>query len=100
MDRQCYQEAAAGIFPAATLYTYRLRGQARSRQRRHLGEQCILSRTAHRPRRAMQTPSAATVQMTAARVTSSADVPAKLTLESGMHGNDVRALQQQLAPRP
>lgn len=33
----------------------------------------------------------------AARVTSSAYVPAKRTLESGMHGNDVRALQQRLA---
>ena len=44
-----------------------------------------------------QTPAAATVQVAAARVTSSAYVPAKRTLEYGMHGNDVRALQQRLA---
>ena len=44
-----------------------------------------------------QTPSAATVQVAAARVTSSAYVPAKRTLKDGMHGSDVRALQQRLA---
>ncbi len=44
-----------------------------------------------------QTSAAATVQVAAARVTSSAYVPAKRTLEYGMHGNDVRALQQRLA---
>jgi peptidoglycan hydrolase-like protein with peptidoglycan-binding domain len=43
-----------------------------------------------------QTPAAATVQVAAARVTSSAYVPAKRTLEYGMHGSDVRALQQRL----
>src|SRR5512135_1209576 len=44
-----------------------------------------------------QTPAAATVQVAAVRVTSSAYVPAKRTLEYGMHGTDVRALQQRLA---
>jgi peptidoglycan hydrolase-like protein with peptidoglycan-binding domain len=44
-----------------------------------------------------QTPAAATVQMAAVRVSSSAYVPAKRTLAYGMHGNDVKALQQRLA---
>jgi len=39
----------------------------------------------------------ATVQVAAARVTSPAYVPAKRTLKYGMHGNDVKALQQRLA---
>jgi peptidoglycan hydrolase-like protein with peptidoglycan-binding domain len=44
-----------------------------------------------------QTPAAATAQVAAARVTSPAFVPAKRTLEYGMRGNDVKALQQRLA---
>ena len=44
-----------------------------------------------------QTPAAATAGVAAARVTSSAYVPAKRTLEYGDHGSDVRALQQRLA---
>lgn len=44
-----------------------------------------------------QTPAVAAVQVAAARVTSPAYVPAKRTLEYGMHGSDVRALQQRLA---
>ena len=44
-----------------------------------------------------RTPAAAAVQVAAARMTLSAYVPAKRTLEYGMHGNDVRALQQRLA---
>ncbi len=44
-----------------------------------------------------RTSAAATVQPAAARVTSSAYTPANRTLEYGMHGNDVRALQQRLA---
>ena len=44
-----------------------------------------------------RTPAAAAVQVAAARVTLPAYVPARRTLEYGMHGNDVRALQQRLA---
>ena len=44
-----------------------------------------------------RTPAAAAVQVAAARVTLPAYVPAKRTLEYGMRGNDVRALQQRLA---
>ena len=44
-----------------------------------------------------QTPPAATAGVAAARVTPSAYVPAKRTLKDGMHGSDVRALQQRLA---
>ena len=43
------------------------------------------------------TPPAATAGVAAARVSSSAYVPAKRTLKDGMHGSDVRALQQRLA---
>jgi len=39
----------------------------------------------------------ATAQVATARATSPAYVPAKRTLEYGMHGNDVKALQQRLA---
>ena len=46
---------------------------------------------------AARTPAAAAVQVAAARMTLPAYVPAKRTLEYGMHGNDVRALQQRLA---
>ena len=41
--------------------------------------------------------SAAAVQVAAARVMSPAYVPPERTLEYGMHGNDVKALQQRLA---
>ncbi|MGA2831264.1 MAG: L,D-transpeptidase family protein [Streptosporangiaceae bacterium] len=44
-----------------------------------------------------QTPAVAAAQVATARVTSSAYVPAKRTLEYGMHGSDVKALQQRLA---
>jgi peptidoglycan hydrolase-like protein with peptidoglycan-binding domain len=44
-----------------------------------------------------QTPAGATAGVAAARVTSPACVPAKRTLEYGMHGSDVKALQQRLA---
>ena len=44
-----------------------------------------------------RTPAAAAVQVAAVRVTLPAYVPARRTLEYGMHGNDVRALQQRLA---
>ncbi len=44
-----------------------------------------------------QAPAAATAQVAAARVTSPAYVPANRTLEYGMQGNDVKALQQRLA---
>jgi hypothetical protein len=44
-----------------------------------------------------QAPAAATVQVAAARVTSPLYVPPKRTLRYGMHGNDVKALQQRLA---
>jgi peptidoglycan hydrolase-like protein with peptidoglycan-binding domain len=44
-----------------------------------------------------QTPAVAAAQMATARVTSPAYVPAKRTLEYGMHGSDVKALQQRLA---
>ena len=44
-----------------------------------------------------QAPRTATAQVAAARVTSPAYVPATRTLEYGMHGNDVKALQQRLA---
>ena len=44
-----------------------------------------------------QTPAAAAAHMAAARVTSPAYVPASRTLEYGMSGNDVRALQLRLA---
>src|SRR5512135_2208764 len=43
-----------------------------------------------------QTSAAETIQVAAARVTSPGYVPAKRTLAYGMHGNDVRALQQRL----
>ena len=42
-------------------------------------------------------PAAVTVQVAAAGVTSPGYVPAKRTLEYGMHGSDVKALQQRLA---
>jgi lipoprotein-anchoring transpeptidase ErfK/SrfK len=44
-----------------------------------------------------QAPTAVTVQAVATRVMSFAYVPAKRTLKYGMHGGDVKALQQQLA---
>jgi peptidoglycan hydrolase-like protein with peptidoglycan-binding domain len=46
---------------------------------------------------AARAPAAVTVQVAAAQTTSSGYVPAKRTLEYGMHGSDVKALQQRLA---